>query len=353
MSFRFIATSDIHAHNWPACSSLTDQSVNSRLVDTCNELMRVRRYMVENKIKYFVHTGDLFHVRGKPPVEAVGLVYMILRQMRAVDKISLLLLVGNHDLSTESDLHALAPFTDIAKVIGKPERFKWGEIECVGIPYASDIERLQAGLALVRKRSTKLLMMHQGIHGVPVRSGYTPDELMKKKWLPKSTILNLLGHYHEFQHVDKNSIYVGSLSQHNWGDEGIAKYFLDITLKGGRFKMKKVRTHTPKFVTLRLSTMNDGVDDVAGNFCRVVLPHVDQRKAEKLRKKLLAKGARWVEFEVSPHSDPSVELSARKVQFGKQMINEFVNNTDTTLDKGQLVELGRQILGTVRGTSDT
>ena len=344
MSFRFVAVSDIHAHNWPACSSMTDQSVNSRLVDVCNELLRIRRYMNENKIKYLVHTGDLFHVRGKPPVEAVGLVYMILRQMRVFDKINILLLVGNHDLSIESDLHALAPFTDIAKVVGKPERFKWGEIECVGIPYASGIEQLQRGLALVRRRSTKLLMMHQGIHGVPVRSGYTPDELMKKKWLPKSTTLNLLGHYHEFQPVDKHSFYVGSLSQHNWGDEGIAKYFLDISLKGGRFKMKKVRTRTSRFVTLRPPAM----DDVAGNFCRVVLPHIDQHKAEKLRKKLLAKGARWVEFEVSPHSDPSVELSARKVQFGKQMISEFVNNIDTTLDKGQLVELGEKILGSVR-----
>ncbi len=349
---RFVVVSDVHAHNWSACSTTTN-GLNSRLLDTTLELTRVRQHMLHYGIKYIVNCGDLFHVRGKPPTEAVNLMLANAKSLKKQGA-EQFYLRGNHDTSLESKHHSLEPFKEYGLVIDKPMRFKIEDTECVGIPYCVTIEELEEGLKLVRPK-TKLLFMHQGVHGVPLRSGYIPGEMMKPSLLPKSTLLNILGHYHEYQWINKNSLYVGSLTQHNWGDEGIGKYFLEVRIRIPPDELLEVNeqlTRAPQFKTLYEGSLLKGFD-IQNNFCRFHLYQSISHRASEIRDTLMSNGARHVEFVIIPDTEKMSTAKMKSGMVGKKTIRKFVKGADTILDRKALSKLGGDILDQVRADGDS
>lgn len=343
---KFIVISDVHAHNWPQCSTIVD-GINSRLLDTTLALQRVLQYMLKYKIKHLMNCGDLFHVRGKPPTEAVNLMLNSMREFHAKG-IRSYILRGNHDTSVESNHHSLHPFRQFCTVIGRSTRFDLGGIEAVGIPYCSSQRELDEGLALVKRGSTKLLFMHQGVGGVPLRSGYIPGEMMKKSQLPKKTIYNILGHYHEHQFINSNSFYVGSLAQQNWGDEGIRKFFCEVTVQPKDSFSNAVRlvpSGCPEFKSL----CGKSIGGARGNFTRVHLHSSERLQVPTIRGMLQRLGARHVEFKYTADSTTAgASTPHHELGVGKQMIRKFVKTCDTILDRKRLREIGEDILGQVQ-----
>ena len=203
---------------------------------------------------------------------------------------------------------------------------------------------------------TKYLFMHQGVSGVPLRSGYIPGRMMKQSLLPKSTTLNILGHYHEYQWINKNSLYVGSLTQHNWGDEGVGKYFLEVRIRIAPDELLEVNeqlTRAPQFKTLYEGSILNG-RDITNNFIRMQLHQNASHLAPGIRNTLLRNGARHVEFTYVVDSDYVKELKAKKkVTVGREMIKKFVKGCDTVLDRKALRNLGEEILDQVQADGDS
>ena len=244
---KLIATADWHIHEFADFSRTLGVSwsnhsqrfievddseskpMNSRLFNILNGLCDIRDYAQAHNITQVINAGDVFHKRGSISVTAFNAMHKVLESFYR-QGISMYIIAGNHDqvdasVSPETSIHT---FKDIACVIEKPQIMSIAQgmdtLDLVLVPYSKDKKFILESIHDLKYQvSSKksILVAHLGVTGGTVGSGmymmsdeYSMKELEYDKWK-----FVILGHYHQPQMLEYNTVYCGTPVQNTFNDE--------------------------------------------------------------------------------------------------------------------------------------
>ncbi len=366
---KYLVFSDLHAHNFSDCSTLVREGVNSRLQDCLDTVSFVRETAMQNQVDAILFGGDLFHVGKKIDTPVFNETHAAIRALSEVAPVHLL--VGNHDqVNNRGTIHALQTFSHKED----PHPLYVHTVHCAFTTYAlsrddpqeqqtfyfcpyrrrrADIlPGLQACEEYAHQHSGMVALIHQALSGIPVGPGVFPDEEVSMDDLPKSTALNLLGHYHKHLIIDARTMSIGSPLQHHWQDEGVTKY---IWLMESGKGPTPIATPAPQFQTFEYSHWDEisqsAVPAVGNAFVRVLVGDLDNIAPETIaqyRESLVDQGARFVKIEplaAKDDMDPDFSLVSDMHTDHGAAVTEYVHSQDTgALSKHRLVAMGVQAL---------
>ena len=183
--------SDVHLHPWKYGATTLENGYNSRLWAQREALSNVFETCVVEDIEYAYFAGDMFHTPGNVPTQALS-VFTEFRAWMEARGIKLRMLTGNHDMGNRAgNIHAL-PLAAVAP----GETFTWndGGLTIHGLGYTTDENVLREFLDFVSIEGG-MILMHQGVAGVPLASGYILDEKLSHDLIPENCVA-FTGHYH-------------------------------------------------------------------------------------------------------------------------------------------------------------
>jgi DNA repair exonuclease SbcCD nuclease subunit len=344
--------SDLHLHDWPQLSSITDSGVNDRLIDGVAVMNQLLSVCEDEDIKYRIFAGDLFHKRGELTTEVLNYAYNHFAN-KSSDVMDVIL-IGNHDLSLNTDFHALECFKSINNciVVDTHRTIKFEDETISFHPWEDDRMSWRTNyLETVGSKNIAMSIMHYDFSDILYRGN--PIGTGKKSTLLRPEVHNFSGHYHD--QISNNVVtYIGSPMQHNWGDVGSNRGYIIVDIQEGkvcdisRFELNV----TPKFLEFKdFDLLDDSfkTGDVTNNFVKVLV-HDSTTTEEKntIRERLLSSSARRVIFGVSPSVlpiDEDINIPSENITKNlDEILKEFINKSDTSLDKKMLYKLGMSIL---------
>lgn len=369
---KFIVWSDHHIHKFPYGSAIVDTDeygpCNSRLLDSVQCLEQMSDYAVANGIDTFVFTGDLFHKRTVLDVQTYQMAHEYLDRISGrIDNSTIFLMPGNHDYADRHGVtHSLSSLS--ADLPNGSKRVVMNEatylplstdMNTVGyfVPYSDDRAVLKAAFdkhaavrdGLMSDAKDSFLFFHCGIQGAKVGSDYVMQhdsdcslgDLHTEKY-----DLAIGGHYHEHQYLNANTLYVGAMLQHNWGDVGSKRGFLVVERGPNGWATKQIETKAPKFESVEASKLLKGQKFDRNTFVRVQLD--EGITAEEVTS---AKEGAFASLEVvaTPAADVSgASLSIDSARFDPMSVLEsWVDSQQTKMDRDKLLTYGQKILTSV------
>ena len=310
--------SDIHLHTWSYGATVDKHGFNSRLSAQRDAIVQMVKDAQEENVEYAYFTGDLFHIHGTVSTQALTVAAELFNSLRKAG-IKIRTIYGNHDMGNRSGhLNSLA-WLPLEETIGIWEDD--GGLPVYGLPYTDDQKRLEEFLAAVDKRGGGMLMLHQGVSGVPLSSGYVLDEKLIPEMIP-SNCFAFTGHYHFHRVVVPRLVVVGNLTPLNWGDLDQQKGWLIWDDRAGSLT-QKIQTAAPEFITF-----TEGMQKslVTGKFVRYNTS-VTSKEIDSIRAELIKEGARTVEF-------PQVKINVKqdKIRTGHDITIEHILDSVTSAD---------------------
>lgn len=334
---------DLQLHAWAQYGSVGVDGINSRILDTINELHRVRKKAIKHHVDNVFIVGDIFQERGKLDVVVMISLRRCLQKFKK-DSISVYLVLGNHDRVAVGNFHALEMFRDVAIIIDTPSctsvGFEHGKNIKVGIvPFMSDSK--ETAKAFREFKSCDIILGHTAVQNVKLQSGKLWSDGIKLGDIPKKPFV-FLGHYHTPIKLRNRVWYLGSLLHVDWSDKGQTKTYA----MWDSGKVSFFPTHGPEFIELVISSIKDlnRLDcDISNNFIKVKWGG-DIGEIGKLKTILLSKKARSVEIV------PTLKSMQSSVDFIKQsnkqlehMLRQSVQTVSQS-ERMNVLDLGRDIL---------
>ena len=321
------------------------REMNSRLFNILNGICDLRDYCVENKIKYVLNAGDVFHKRGNINVETFNAAYKVIESFNDYG-ISLICIAGNHDQvdASENPSTSIHTLKKICTIIEEPSVFCTSQFRICCLPYNRNRDLMLGSLdefAQNEDRSKSILLAHLGVSGAVVGSGmyvmtdeYTLDDLKASKW--KYVVL---GHYHRPQKLLENAFYCGTPVQNSFNDELPGKdgyngfYVIDLEQENS---VEFVPIIQPRFITL--NTPADLVDFwTPDNYYRV---KVDSTKIDKIDQEQLSQNIKIeLEKDYSEESRSAISLSDDYATVLRKYVEEKY-----TGDNPKILDVGAEIL---------
>jgi DNA repair exonuclease SbcCD nuclease subunit len=276
--------SDLHLHTWPYGAQTLDSGFNSRLWAQRLALQEMIKYIDEHNIRYAYFTGDLFHTHANIPTQALAVAGEFFKQLKSRD-IKVRAIPGNHDFATRSGninaLHWLP--NDVMNGT-------WFDgVGVCSLPYTDNEETIKRFLGEMEKQPDgTIVMLHQGVAGVPLSSGFLMDEKLTPDMVP-TNVVAFTGHYHFFRRVTTNLTVVGNLTPLNWNDIDQQKGW--VIYDDETRTVEQIRqTAAPEFRLVGRDHRECGA-----SFVRVG-DAVSSGEQEEVRQGLIASGALTVEF---------------------------------------------------------
>jgi len=303
---RFLVTADLHCHNHQAFATYNGDGVNERLLDSLGVIGRMADYAEEYGITRLVIAGDLFDKRTAVQTDVLHLTFEAILAVRRRG-LSPIIITGNHDQFLRNGrYHATAVFQNMALVVDTPQVTMMEEVAFMLCPFIDDMGERKAALGRLARAQTpgadrRILIAHTPIDDGFVGS-FGDSEVMVDQGVevadlvPEAYDLAILGDYHQAQALtdDGQVFYVGSPLQLDRGESG-EKGFWEVEASKGKVNAKMVPVDAPRFVDAVPG--GDGVD-AEGNFVTAVIPaSTPRQQEERLRKALMAQGARAVRIE--------------------------------------------------------
>jgi DNA repair exonuclease SbcCD nuclease subunit len=299
--------SDMHLHNWNYGSILIE-GVNSRLLDQAKVMDQIAEYVRQHKIEHVIFAGDLFHSHGKLDASVLKVAY------EGIDKIAQAVnsmmnpmdfIVGNHDTAQKDkkihSLHWLAPYGNVTNTFRHDrDDYHW---DYQGFSYLSYTENVNE-IKEFFKKANPVCIMHQGIAGVPMGSGFLPNEMFTLDMIPDHVEHVFTGHYHQHNTWSDKATIIGSTMQLNWADAGDKRGFIVFDTDENVADFEFIESVAPKFVTFNMLgrgsadyIYNERLGKTSlfrDNFVRVI--NYNSTYTFEIREGLLEAGARSVEF---------------------------------------------------------
>lgn len=357
---------DVQAHQWQRYPETDKQGNNLRLLDTVNELGRIRALCTKNKVDVVCVLGDIFEARNAIEVTVLNAVYKAFYDY--VDHgIRLILLVGNHDRTDVGREHALEVFKPWCEVIDSPTTLRLPDGDIVAIPFMPNAKHVTKAIKESVTKNTKLLLLHTAVKSLKMPNGKVWGEGISLEDIPRH-VYCMLGHYHRYSELRTNRVwYLGSMTQIDQGDASFDKYFA--VYDSVKDKISFYNTQGPRFVSVDVDVMPNKHDDNAeliesyysqcfNNFVTVrSIPKevANLAEVEDLIKKC---GARHIEFGLRtqlPMSPGKIILDPINGAVPMQVIENYVSESDTPLDKEELISVGMEVMEAVdpEGILDT
>jgi len=336
--------SDLHVHAYKEFARVLENGRNSRLEHTLKVFRRIRRYCKEHDIKYVLFGGDLFHKKHTLPVSTYQAVYEELLKF-SEDKLTLVLLVGNHDQATvDGRIHALKSFGAIPRVVVADTvtevTFDSFSVWCV--PYMEDHQAFVAGMQ-EGERSNRILLAHGAINGAktgPVE--YQPEHPVSVDDVPMAYDFRFFGHYHKRQKMANRCWYIGSPLQHSRGEANDGeKGFLVYDTATKKFRVETLRF--PEFVTLR---WDGALDGVKGQFVDIHFdPEVyDGEEVSRLTLEAGAEAVNLVPIVKAPEATEERRLEVDPSMSPRKLISAYVKRYADKALRDDLVTLAKKYM---------
>ncbi len=281
--------SDVHLHPFTYGATTLENGYNSRLWSQWRALDEILQYLEEHEdIKRVYCGGDLFHTPGNIPTAAMQIAGWFADNLKDIignrgnlcgDVNQLITVVGNHDRSDKAgNVHCL-------NLLGHTSSHGVFMLD-----YTENEDEIKRFFERISKLDYNCMaLMHQGVSGVPLASGYVLDERLTPEMIPDNCHV-FTGHYHFHRQVSPNLTVIGNLTAINWNDIDQEKGFL--VWDDETDVIEFIPTHAPKFITY------DPLKSVENCFVR----HTGSPKPSDIpdiRKALIDKGALTVEFPVA------------------------------------------------------
>lgn len=256
---RFIAYSDIHHDDY-------NNGVTEDDVVAVEE--QITQYAIQNGINTIFFLGDWY--RATNPNRSVIASAEASWRKRSGLGVKTYVLVGNHDRWTKSAIsgHAFVSAgifnNDLAnvEVIDHVATLEFGNVLFLLVP--SGHENSEAVLNFRHPRACTVVVLFHGLlagsalaNGGSASSGIHPDVLRNLQ-----AHLVLGGDNHTHQRLDNligcPSYYVGATLQHNWGDRGQKRGFLDVSVAGeGQATVTFIPSNSPRFIRTKVPAINE------------------------------------------------------------------------------------------------
>ena len=358
MKFMFIG--DLQSHAWKNYPETDEKGVNLRLLDTSNELNRLCKLAVRNSVECVFVLGDIFEARNTLDITVLNQVYRAFMTFKE-SNIRVILLVGNHDRTGVGNEHALEVFKPFCEVVDIPTTFPFIGGDVVAIPFHPNPKVISRAIKETVTEETKILLLHCAVKSLVMPNGRLWGDGISLEDIPKHVIC-LLGHYHKYAELRTGKVYyLGSMIQVDKSDAGNPKYFVVYDSSVKDRPLRFFQTKGPKFVAIDIDRPTAGYYEsleplVAGNFVTVKSLPNGFNDTSAVIDSLKKVGARHVDIAVQTQF-PSImppELSDTESNLAPvEAVEEYVEQSETNLDKDILTDVGVRIVQTVSRTVDS
>jgi DNA repair exonuclease SbcCD nuclease subunit len=359
---KIIVFSDIHIH--------PHKKSSSRLDDCLEALDWAFRTAEERGISNLVFLGDLFHDRQKIDVLAYQRTFEIMESHLSKGDLRLHLLLGNHDLwhyerldvSSVNPLRTLPGVTvvsepSVQRISDGRDSFHMGFLPYTHSP-AEDIKKIEERWdAEVPKHKPKILGGHIAVDGAVWNARYKTisevtvehegDMVRVGPEIFRRWDRVFLGHYHAAQRMDDRVEYVGSPLQLSFGEADQEKHLLVYDTEDDTSEYI-----ANDFSPTHLIISEDQVEssNLAGNFVRLEVDNIADKRMSELRQKLVEScGVATLEIKQSSRDESHVVDDAKSIlQNEDQMIERYVDQVAPEgLERDALVRIGKGICSKV------
>jgi DNA repair exonuclease SbcCD nuclease subunit len=330
---KVIFFSDVHLHPWTYGASTDEYGMNTRLAAQHNALMEMVEYALQHGIEYLYFCGDLFHTHSTVHAQAL---YVASNFYKTIEETGLKLRVipGNHDYANRSGM-----INTLSWLPMEVQRGTWhdNDMFVTSLPYTDNedyIKEFMENAATLPKGS--IIMLHQGVAGVPLSSGYVMDERLTPAMIP-SNVTAFTGHYHFHRRVSDNLTVVGNLTPLNWNDLGQEKGWVVFDTETRAIK-QVVQTRAPEF---RLVGRDNR--ECRNAFVRYSEP-TSREEQNEIRAALINEGALTVEFPLTEGEGKTNATSPKSEEVTlTQLVNLYVSLQTDPRRKlvGELVREGK------------
>lgn len=333
--------SDMHYHPWTYGAVTLPSGVNSRLVDQADVTDQIRNHCAQAGVDHLFFLGDMFHRHGTVSAQVLQTAWARMCALKA-SGLQLYFLLGNHDMSDRSGrIHCLDWLREFGRVITTRETFEVDGVPIHAMGYTEDAEAIQEFFR--RAPDASVCLLHQGVAGVPLGSGYVIDEILHPDLIPKRVRHVFTGHYHTHRQVTPQLTVVGSPLQLTWADAGESRGWVTYQPHVGMYgHVEHHESDAPKFLNLDAGGVSRIPGDtlrnhlsVFNNFVRVKNYYGDP---EELRQQLLDVGARSVEFEIPP---PESEARVETQTFSLEPV---IQDLTSQIDDARRRAVGQELM---------
>lgn len=344
---RILLWSDLHAHEWPALSHLTNEGINSRLQHALDVITALDKVCVEENIKSRIFLGDLFHVRGQISVIVLTKLLDAFSRSNA-HGIEDYLLVGNHDLALNTNFHSLTAFSGIRNltVVDAPCVLPIEGTKISFHPWRENRLQWREEYLEIAQHKPVASMMHFDFCDVQYRGQQIGEGCSSSVLNP--SIFSFSGHYHDHKNYD-SLVYVGSPMQHNWSDVGTKRGYIILTIesKDVKWEFHSIKV-SPRFHIVKdYPTAKYKRKIMKGGFVRVVssttLP--DKEKEQYTR---LLKDSAVVQFVHNRGAQAAIEQEDIVKNVGYKLddvIETYVKSRNCEgLTETRLIKIGKELI---------
>jgi len=287
--------SDTHNHDWSAFSKQLSNGVNSRLQIILDETWRAAKAVKDAGGDALIHTGDLFHVRGKVSPSVLNPTLETYKRITEELGLKVYIIAGNHDLQgKESDDlgNAASSLREVGcEVINQPTLIN----DFLFVPWISSVEELKD---LLEKQAERKLV-HPEVVDVFIHAPvdevlpHIPSHGLTPEFLGDLGFNQVFsGHYHNHRDLDNGVYSVGALTHQTWGDIGSKAGFLIV--KGS--EVIHYPSNAPEFLDLTECEPEEFPDLCANNYVRMKVKDASISEIEELRETLFELGAEGVQI---------------------------------------------------------
>lgn len=310
--------SDIHFHTWSYGATTTEKGLNSRLEGQYRAAMEMVEYASDHGIRYAYFLGDLFHTHGTVPTQALWCAEHLFSSLR--DRgILVRSIYGNHDMASRDGKitslefirrynHQTPPFPTADNPKPKAQDYYWvdDQLKVMGVPYTEDTDLLKRCFDYAASQNEQMIMLlHQGVAGVPLSSGVLLDERLSPEMIP-ANVIAFTGHYHFHKRVTDNLTVVGNLAAINWNDIDQKKGWVVRDDETGQIE-QVIQTAAPEFKKLRLAGSDYRECGNAFIRCGDAASGSEQ---DEIRKRAIEAGALGVEFPITEEAEEETKRLA-------------------------------------------
>jgi len=226
-------TTDLHTGEF-SHGFIDESGLNSRLIDITNRFNKLVKYCKKNCISHLIIGGDIYDI--KTPKNLIRKIFASLVKTAVENDLSLILLIGNHDISSSTG-HALVELEELSSaikgltIISTPQIIEIGNVEIAFFPWnpfnnqQQNHEQLQLLADKITKRS--ILLGHFATN----KNAY--NELEKQENIDFEFLKSLefdivfLGHIHKRDQLAENIWHISSFTRTSFNEENEMKYVVE------------------------------------------------------------------------------------------------------------------------------
>ncbi|HET8689737.1 MAG TPA: metallophosphoesterase [Methanosarcina sp.] len=290
------------------------------------------KYIDDFEIKDVIQLGDLFDVRKHVDTWVLDWCKETFIEECVSRKLNVYVCIGNHDIHYKETLEVNTPslvlseWPETFNVIDKPTETTIDGKKFLLVPWITKTNK-DAIEAAIKKTKAHYLCGHFEFNGFPMHKGSIAKSHHEHEGYSKFKKI-FSGHYHTKSTKD-NVIYTGTPYETTWIDSGDEKGFYVLTDIDIVFAKNQHTFH--EYITY------PEVRNIESKFIRAIIEDTSDKKAiDKWKAKLIEFEPHDIKYTEKTQTTYASSMNMTKIHSTEDLIFDFVDKTETNLDKQRL-----------------